>query len=60
MCLFFSFQKKIQNLNVITIKNKISLLFINETLNRLINVVYFTKFDLKNVYHKIRIRGKNE
>ena len=49
-----------KNFNVITIKNKVSLSLINETLNRLINVAYFTKLDLKNVYHKIRIREKNE
>ena len=49
-----------KNLNVIIIKNKISLSFINETLNRLINVAYFTKFDLNNIYYKIRIREENE
>jgi len=44
------------NLNVITIKNKCSLSLIKKTLNRLINVVYFTKLDLKNAYYRIRIR----
>jgi hypothetical protein len=45
-----------RNLNVITIKNKCSLSLIKKTLNRLINVVYFTKLDLKNAYYRIRIR----
>jgi len=44
------------NFNVITIKNKCSLSLIKKTLNRLINVVYFTKLDLKNAYYRIRIR----
>jgi len=44
------------NLNVIIIKNKCSLSLIKKTLNRLINVVYFTKLNLKNAYYWIRIR----
>jgi len=44
------------NLNVIIIKNKYSLSLIKKTLNRLINVVYFTKLNLKNAYYWIRIR----
>ncbi len=39
------------NLNVIIIKNKCSLSLIKKTLNRLINVVYFTKLNLKNAYY---------
>jgi len=39
------------NLNVIIIKNKYSLSLIKKTLNRLINVVYFTKLNLKNAYY---------
>ena len=31
---------------------------INETLNRLMNVAYFTKFDFKNINYKIKIREK--
>ena len=49
-----------KDFNVITIKNKVSLSLINETLNRLINVAYFTKLDLKKTYHKIHIRVENE
>ena len=43
------------NLNTITIKNWYLLSLIKKTLNCLINVVYFTKFDLKNVYYCICI-----
>jgi len=39
------------NLNVIIIKNKCSLSLIEKTLNRLIDVVYFTKLNLKNAYY---------
>ena len=42
-----------KNLNIIFFKNKHSLLFINETLNRLINVAYFIKLNLKNIYYRI-------
>ncbi len=49
-----------KNFNVITIKNRTSMFFINETLNRLINVAYLTKFDFKNVYHRIKIRKNDE
>ena len=47
-----------RDLNVVIIKNKISLSLINETLNRLMSVAYFTKFDFQNVYHTIKIREK--
>ena len=56
----FQFYVNYKNLNIITIKNKILLSFINETLNCLINVAYFTKLDFKNIYYKIRIREENE
>jgi len=39
------------NLNIITIKNRYSLSLIKKTLNCLINVVYFTKLNLKNHYY---------
>ena len=42
-----------QDLNVIIIKNKCFLFLIEKTLNRLISVVYFTKLNFKNVYHRI-------
>ena len=49
-----------RDLNAITIKNRHSLFFIDKTLNRLINVVYFIKLNLKDVYHRIRIRKSDE
>ncbi len=39
------------NLNIIIIKNKYFLSLIKKTLNCLINIVYFTKLDLKNTYY---------
>jgi len=36
------------NLNIIIIKNKCSLSLIKKTLNRLINIIYFTKLNFKN------------
>ena len=41
-----------RDLNVIIIKNKCFFL-IEKTLNRLINVAYFIKLNLKNAYHRI-------
>ena len=49
-----------RDLNVITIKNRYFLFFINKTLNRLINAQYFTKLNFKNIYYRIRIRVKNK
>ena len=57
--MFFVFKKNdnfclcvnYKRLNAFIIKNKCSFFFINETLNRLMNVVYFIKFDLKNAYY---------
>jgi len=40
-----------RNFNVIIIKNKYSLSLIKKTLNRLIDVVYFTKLNFKNAYY---------
>ena len=49
-----------RNLNVVTIKNRISLSFIDETLNRLVEAVYFIKLNLKNAYYRIKIKVDNE
>ena len=49
-----------KNFNAITLKNKKFLFFIEKTFDRFVNAKYFTKFDFKNVYHKIRIKTKNE
>ena len=48
-----------KELNVLIIKNRCSLLLIDETLNRLVSAVYFIKLDFKNAYHRIKIR-KND
>ncbi len=44
-----------QDLNKITVKNYYSLSLISETLNRLNKVKQFTKLNLKNIYHYLRI-----
>ncbi len=49
-----------QDLNKITVKNHHSLSLINETLNRFSQVKQFTKLNLKNVYHCLRIQRENE
>jgi len=40
-----------RNLNIIIIKNKCFLFLIKKMLNRLIDVVYFTKLNFKNIYY---------
>ncbi|GAA5863847.1 hypothetical protein JCM5353_005516, partial [Sporobolomyces roseus] len=49
-----------RGLNSVTIKNKYPLPLINETLDRLIGARYFTKIDLRNGYHQLRIREGDE
>ena len=49
-----------KDLNSITIKNRYSLFLIIETLNRLSDFKIFIKLNLKNVYHRIRIRKNDE
>ncbi|GAA5971619.1 hypothetical protein JCM3765_001266 [Sporobolomyces pararoseus] len=49
-----------RGLNSVTIKNKYPLPLINETLDRLIGARYFTKIDLRNGYHHVRIRVGDE
>ena len=49
-----------RDLNVVTIKNRISLSFIDETLNRLVEIVYFIKLNLKNAYYRIKIKIDDE
>jgi hypothetical protein len=46
--------------NKITIKNRNSFLIIRKTLDRLNGAAIYTKFDLKNIYYKIRITKGNE
>ena len=46
--------------NKITVKNHHLLSLISETLNRFSKVKQFTKLDLKNVYHHLRIQCEDE
>ncbi len=48
------------DLNKITVKNRHSLSLINETLDRLSRIKQFTKLDLKNVYHHLKIQREDE
>jgi Reverse transcriptase (RNA-dependent DNA polymerase) len=45
-----------RGLNKVTIKNRHPLLLIDETLDRLVGAQVFTKLDLKDAYHRVRIR----
>jgi hypothetical protein len=49
-----------KELNEIIIKNRYSLFFINENLNRLFEARIFIKLNVRDVFHRIRIRKKNE
>ncbi len=49
-----------KNLNEIIIKNRYSLFFINENLNKLFETKIFIKLNVKDVFHCIRIREENE
>ena len=65
--MFFVFKRKnnfrlyvdYRKLNVFIIKNRCSFSLIDKTLNYLVNVAYFIKFDFKNIYYRIKIR-KND
>jgi hypothetical protein len=48
-----------RDLNKITIKNRHSFFLIREILNRFNGIAIYTKFDLKNIYYRIRIRKKD-
>ena len=49
-----------RELNAIIIKNYYSFFLINKIFNHLINITYFIKLNLKNIYYHIKIRYKNE
>lgn len=49
-----------KGLNAVTIKNRHPLPLIIEILDRLCGAKIFTKLDLKNAYHRIRIRSGDE
>ena len=46
-------------LNKVTVKNRHPLPLISETLNRLGGLAVYTKLDLRNAYHRIRIYEKD-
>ena len=48
-----------RKLNVITIKNRY-FFFINENFDKFSKIRMFTKLNVRNVFHKIRIKGENE
>ncbi len=49
-----------QELNAIILKNRYSLLLINEALNCLADVKWFIKLDIKNAFNKLRIWEEDE
>jgi len=49
-----------RGLNKITKKNRHLFPFIKETLNRLQGAAVFTKLNIRNIYHRIKIRKKDE
>lgn len=49
-----------RGLNAVTIKNRTPLPLVGETLDRLRRAKRFTKLDLKDAYHRIRIRSGDE
>ena len=49
-----------KDLNFLIIKNKYSLSFIDENLNRLIKVRIYTSFDMIAIYNRLRIRENDE
>jgi hypothetical protein len=48
------------DLNEITIKNRYSLLLIEEVMNRLVEVKIYIKLDIRIAYNLIRVRARNE
>jgi hypothetical protein len=49
-----------RGLNKITIKDRCPLPLISETLDRLVGAAYYTKLDLREAYHRIRIKKGDE
>jgi hypothetical protein len=47
-------------LNKLTVKNRHALLLIDETINRLSGTKIYIKLDLKDAYHRIRIKADNK
>jgi hypothetical protein len=46
-----------RSLNKITIKNRHTLFLIGELINRLSNTIIYIKLNIRNIYHKIRVRS---
>lgn len=49
-----------RGLNKITVKNRLALPLISETLDRVVGAARFTKLDLRDAYHRIRIKRGDE
>jgi len=49
-----------RGLNTVTIKNRYPLPLISEILDRLSYIKRFTKLDLRDAYHRMRIKEGNE
>ena len=49
-----------RGLNKVTIKDRTPLPLISETLDRLAQAKIFSKLDLRNAYHRVRIRPGDE
>ena len=49
-----------RGLNKITIKDRCPLPLISETLDRLVGAAYYTKLDLRDAYHRVRIKKGDE
>ena len=49
-----------RSLNAVTVKNRYPLPLIDTLLNRLEGAKYFTRLNLRNAYHLIRIRERDE
>jgi hypothetical protein len=49
-----------KDFNKITVKNRYLFFLIEETLDRFNGAAIYTKFNLKNIYYRIRIRKRDE
>ena len=49
-----------RGLNAVTVKNRFPLPLIPEMLDRLHHAKVFTKLDLRNAYHQVRVRAGDE
>jgi hypothetical protein len=56
LCLCVNYKE----LNEIIIKNQYSLSFINENLNKLFEIKIFIKLNVKDVFHRIKVRKEDE